>query len=704
MTMELNFGWRKRLPLILQTEAAECGIACIAMIAGFHGDPGDITDLRRRFGMAQKGATLADLIRIADALGFATRPVRLELDEVRQLSLPCILHWDLNHFVVLGEVKSNGYLIHDPAAGSRRITREELSRHFTGVALELTPTAAFKPAEPAPRLSLRGMVARLVGVRRSLAHLFVLAVAIELFAILSPLFMQWVVDHALVNANQDLLITLALGFTLLLILQTTVTAMRDWIAMVFGASLKLQGRSSLFSHLVKLPAAYFESRYLGDIVSRFGSQETILQAMTTDLVQVVMDGLLATVTLAIMFVIAPALAWIVLAAIIVYAVLRWATYVPLRRASAETIVWAARRDSHFLETMRGMKTIKLLNGENARRVNWLNLLVETLNRQLTTQKMQLAFRASRTLLFGLLTIAIVWMGAKRVLETSLTIGVLLAFIAYKNQFVGRVAELINKLVDLKMLHLHADRLADIVLTQPEPNADPTVRTTTSRAPSLEVRDLKFRYSPNEPWVLDGVNFHVAAGESVAIVGASGCGKTTLLKLLSSLITPTSGEILVDGRPLSQLGLVRYRDMIGVVLQDDKLFAGSIAQNIAFFDERPDSEKIERYARQAAIHDDICTMPMAYGTLIGDMGTVLSGGQKQRVQIARALYQEPSILLFDEATSHLDTTVEKIVNDSLRHSGATRIIVAHRTETIRSADRIIRIRGGRVAEEQAQLPG
>ena len=696
MIESLNFSWGKRLPLVLQTEAAECGIACLAMIAGFHGLFIDLSDLRRRFGMAQKGATLVDLIRVADALGFATRPVRLEMNEVAQLAAPCILHWDLNHFVVLAEVSATTFVIHDPAMGVLRMGSAEFSQHFTGVALELTTTQAFEPAKATARLPMRAMLSAMVGVRRSLTHLFVLAVAIELFAIVSPLFMQWVVDHALVTADQDLLLTLVLGFGFLLILQTAVSAMRDWIAMVFGASLKLQGRSNLFSHLIRLPANYFESRYLGDIVSRFGSQETILQAISIDLVTVFMDGLLAIITLIIMIIIAPALSWVVVGAVLIYAFLRWVTYAPLRRASAEAIVWAARRDSHFLESMRGMKTIKVMNGESSRRVTWLNLLVEALNRQLSTQKMQLAFRAARTLLFGLLTITIVWMGAKRVLDTSLSIGVLLAFIAYQSQFISRVSELINKVVDLHMLRLHADRLADIALTEPEPRSEPNAWMRDTGAPSVEVRDLKFRYAPNEPAVLDGISFRVASGESVAIVGASGCGKTTLLKILASLMAPAAGEILIDDQPLSRIGLAQYRSMIGVVMQDDQLFAGSIADNIAFFSDQPDQARIERCSREAAIHDDIRAMPMGYSTLIGDMGTILSGGQKQRVLIARALYQEPRILLFDEATSHLDSALEQAVNDAIRKTGTTRIIVAHRAETIRSADRVVEINRGRTS--------
>jgi ATP-binding cassette, subfamily B, bacterial CvaB/MchF/RaxB len=393
------------------------------------------------------------------------------------------------------------------------------------------------------------------------------------------------------------------------------------------------------------------------------------------------------------------LAMVVLTGAVLDGLLRWASYTPLRQASAEAIIWGARRDSHFLETLRGIKTIKLFNGQEDRRAHWLNLLVETANRQLTTQRLQLLFRTVNSLLHGALGILVVWLGAQQVMENTFSIGMLLAFIAYKDQFLRRVSELINKAVDLQMLRLHAERLADIALTPPEPREQWADPPSTRSPATIEVRKLCFRYSENDAWVLDNVDFRIEAGQSVAIVGASGCGKTTLLKLLSGLQQPTSGEILVNCEPLMRVGIERYRSMIGVVMQDDQLFVGSIADNICFFSERPDMKRIEECAKLAAVHDDITAMPMGYGTLIGDMGTVLSGGQKQRVLIARALYRQPSILLLDEATSHLDVDREKAVNAAIRDTRVTRIIIAHRPETIRSSDRVITVSKGRVTQDE-----
>lgn len=687
----LNLGWGSRLPMVLQTEASECGLACLVMVTQYFGNAADLPSLRRRFGMSLKGATLKDVMRVAEQVGLAARPLRLELEELAQLRTPSILHWDLNHFVVLEGIDGGSAVIHDPAVGVRRMSISEVSRHFTGVALELTPTSTFETAEPAPRVRVSQLLGRINGLRRSMLNLSGLALTIEVFAMLSPFFLGWVVDQALVSADRDLLLTLAIGFGLLLMLRTAVTALRGWLLMGMNASLKVQSRANLFTHLIHLPTSYFEARHIGDVMSRFGSQETILQAITSELVEAILDGTMAGITLLIMFVFAPDLACVVLFGALLYGGLRWASYRPLRHATSEAIVWGARRDSHFLETLRGMRTVKLFNGQDDRKVHWLNLLVETINRQLTADKLRLLFRTASQLLFGLLGIVVIWLGARRVLDGSFSAGLLIAFLAYKDQFFERIGELINKAVDLTMLRLHAERLADIALTEPETRRSSYRPVDTEYLPaSIEIRNLGYRYSEHEPWIFENVSFRIEVGESVAIVGPSGGGKTTLLKVMAGLLQPTKGEILINGEPMKRIGLEAYRNMLGVVLQDDQLFAGSISENISFFSDAPDQGRIEACAILASVHDDIASMPMGFGTLIGDMGTVLSGGQKQRVLIARALYRRPGILLLDEATSHLDVKREREVNEALRYVRATRVVIAHRPETIRAADRVILI--------------
>ncbi|QDA36845.1 peptidase domain-containing ABC transporter (plasmid) [Paracoccus liaowanqingii] len=694
----LQFGWGRRLPVSLQSEAAECGLVCLSMIASYHGQHSDPGALRRRHGFSLMGASLKDVISVSDRIGLAARPVRLELDELRLLRLPCILHWDLNHFVVLQAVRRGGVTIHDPAEGVRRLSLAEVSRHFSGVALELTPTGGFEAAEAPPRIRIRSLLGRITGMRRSLAHLLLLAFALEIFALLAPLFLGLTVDQAIVSADRSLLLSLAIAFALLLLLQTAIGALRGWMLITLGASLKVQARTNLFSHLIALPASYFETRHVADVMSRFDSQDTILQTLTTDLVVAILDGLMCIITLVVMFVLAPTLATVALVGAALYALLRWSSYMPLRQASAEAIIWAARRDSHFLETLRGIKTIKLFNGQQDRRAHWLSLLVETTNRQLITQRLNLLFRTANSLLLGILSILVVYLAARMIFENVFSVGLLIAFIAYKDLFVRRVSGLIDTFVELRMLGLHAERLADIALTAPEPIADLRPKVAHRNPVGIEVRDLSFRYGPNDPLVLHGVSFQIAPGSSVTFAGPSGCGKTTLLKLLAGLLVPTSGTIMIDGEPMARLGPENWRAMIGVVMQDDFLFAGSIADNIAFFTAGANPDLIEDCARRAAVHDDIIAMPMGYGTLIGDMGTVLSGGQKQRLLLARALFRSPGLLLLDEATSHLDVARERAVNKALQNLAVTRIVVAHRPETIFASERVITFAKGQIVSD------
>jgi ATP-binding cassette, subfamily B, bacterial CvaB/MchF/RaxB len=349
-----------------------------------------------------------------------------------------------------------------------------------------------------------------------------------------------------------------------------------------------------------------------------------------------------------------------------------------------------------------VQSIKLFNRQEDRQAQFMNRVVDAMNAHIATRKLDLVFSVTHKLVFGLERIAVVWVGALLVLDRSFSVGMLFAFFAYKEQFALRVSGLIDKVVELKMLKLQGERLADIVLTAPEEEVMVPARAmsagTSARAPSLELRGVGFRYSESDPILLRNLNVLIEPGESVAIVGPSGCGKTTLLKLMLGIHTPQRGEILVGGVPLQQLGLRAWRESFATVMQDDQLFAGSISDNISFFDPQADAAWVEECARVASVCDDIEAMPMAYHTLIGDMGTSISGGQKQRLLLARALYKRPQFLFLDEATSALDVDRERLVNQAVRQLNITRVIVAHRPETIASAGRVIVLSEGRIAQD------
>ncbi|NIA00764.1 peptidase domain-containing ABC transporter [Massilia sp. CCM 8734] len=692
---------------ILQSESSECGLACICMIASHYSHHTDLSELRRRFSVSLKGASLMHLMRHAAALHLSTRPLRLELDEITDLALPCILHWNLNHFVVLKKIERNWkgkllLVILDPAVGERRVNLMEASRSFTGVALELTPSAAFEAKDERKKISIRSLTGHVIGLRRALVQVIMLALALEVFAIAAPLFNQFVIDDVIVSGDKELLTVLVGAFALMLVTQTSISLARSWFLMRWSMDVGFQWGGRVFGHLIRLPVSYFEKRHLGDIVSRFGSIGAIQGTLTSLFVESALDGLMGLLAFGMMLMYSPKLTGIVLVGVILYACLRWAFYQPFREASQERLVLSAKEGSHFLETMRAITPLKLFGREGERSGRWQNLRMDVQNRDIRTQKMSILFKVTNTTLFGVQSLALFYVGAGLVMQNALSVGMLMAFSSYAGTFSGRVFGLIDLFVSVRMLSMHSERLADIVMEEIEPEL--THETDLSRLDStLTLKGVKFRYAEGEPWVLNGIDLTIPTGQSIALVGPSGCGKTTLCKIILGLLKPTEGDVLIGGIPINHIGLSAYRRLVGTVMQEDVLLAGSVQDNISFFDPQIVVDRVQQCALLAEIHTEISAMPMGYQTLVGDMGSSLSGGQKQRVLLARALYKQPKILALDEATSHLDIENERKVNHALGQLPLTRIMVAHRPETINAAERVVALQDGLTVEIRSASP-
>lgn len=510
--------------------------------------------------------------------------------------------------------------------------------------------------------------------------------------------MQFVVDQVLVSADRDLLAVLGVAFGVAMLLQVSISLLRGVAVVHISARIGMQWMANVFTHLLKLPIDFFEKRHLGDIVSRIGSVRAVQQTLTTSFVEAVIDGLMAAFTMGLMLLYSWKLAMVTALAVAMYLGLRWLAYRPLREGTDQQLVRSAKLETYLFESIRGVQSVKVAGCEGNRCSTYLNLMNDAVNKDVSLAKINLGFGIASQLIFGMERIAVIWIGATLALKSVFSVGMLVAYLTYKDQFASRMSGLIDKLVELQMLRLHGERLADIVLAEPEQEVEDTCPSRPLTNARLDVRGLSFRYAGREPWVLEDCSFTVGDGESVAIVGASGSGKTTLIKLLLGLLKPTHGTISLGGVELDRLGYRNFRKAVGAVMQDDQLFAGSIADNIALGDDGYDPARVEDAARLAAIHDDIVAMPMAYRTLIGDMGAALSGGQKQRVVLARALYRNPRFLFLDEATSHLDIEREQMVNGAVRAMKVTRIIVAHRPETIASVDRVLVLHGGRITQE------
>ncbi len=683
----LNFSGNKSVPLIIQSEVTECGLAAVAMVAGYYGHRINLAALRRDISVSSQGMNLKQIINLASDLGLISRALKCDLKEVKELKLPCILHWDLDHFVVLTGVNSKWVYVNDPVMGKSRLTWSEFGDHFTGVALELSPSSRFEKKNRIAVMKISQLWERIIGLKRGIGALLLLSVVLQFTAILSPYYIQWVIDNALLTNDKSLLVVLATGFSLLTITQVCLSSVRSWFILRFSSALSIQMGANLFHHLIRLPLSYFEKRHIGDVVSRFGSIHSIKDLLTTGIVEALIDGLMAIVILAMMLMYSFSITSVVILFSLLLFIIQLVFYYPNKRRTEEAIVAEAAEDSYFLESVRSIQTVKLFSHEPSRQSNWLNRYSEVINTDIKLGKLEIAESSFRKLLIGLESIVVIYLGALSVIDGKFTVGMLLAFIAYKTQFTTSISAFIDRLFSFKLMTLHLERLSDLTLESREHNVE-LFQSNREIKGRIRVKNLFFRYSDADDWVIEDLSLNIEHGETVAIIGSSGCGKTTLMKLMLGLVKPCSGSISLDNIDIASLPIGEYRQYFGSVMQNDSLLSGTLAENISMFESYYDESKVIDCCKKACIWDEIASLPMGLNTLVGDMGNTFSGGQLQRIYLARALYKEPKMLFLDESTSHLDYENEIAINQHLSTLTITKVIIAHRAETIKSADRVI----------------
>ncbi|GGF69700.1 peptidase domain-containing ABC transporter [Alteromonas lipolytica] len=695
--LPLQLSWRRSTPQVLQAESAECGLACIAMIAGYHGLNVDLAQLRSQRAFSQQGANLKQLIDFAHTLNLNSRALKLEPQDMNALQLPCILHWNMQHFVVLTRVTRRGIEIQDPAAGKRRLNWQQVNDAFTGIALELQPASDFTRADLRQPLKIGQLWQRIVGIKRSLIVIFVLSLLLQCFALASPYYMQLVIDSVIVNNDAPLLNVLFLGFLLLIIVESITNLTRQVAGIAMSSHLAQQLSVNVFTHLIRLPFSYFSQRHIGDLVARFGSLQDVRQFISQGIVAIILDSLIMLCTLVLMALYSVKLVCVVLAFSVVFLILRLLLLAPIQRLQQEKIACAAKENTHFIETIRGIQSIRMLRLESFRLHGWQHLLTDTLNRDIQLRRWELGFNIVHIFLFGMENLLVVYLAATLVMEQAFTVGMLYAFTSYKNRFNTSVNGLLEQLIQWRMLRVHLDRLADIINTPvavsslAHPSSCVAERPTIAHQVTLQ--QLSFAYQ-GQPPLFDNINLNVAAGQLIVITGASGSGKTSLAKCLTGLLPASSGQILIDGNPLNNRD---PNQRISAVMQDDISLSGSIINNVSGFQQHIDMPRLIECCKLACLHDTIATLPMQYYTLLQEGGSNLSGGQRQRLFLARALYQRPALLLLDEASSHLDVKSEQLINHHLSRLPMTRIVIAHRRETIQMAHQRYHLAGGRLTE-------
>lgn len=682
----------------VQSEVSECGLACLSICSSILGAELDMSTLRRKYHNSQRGIDLNQLLSLASALDMQCRAVRCEPEDLHHLSMPAILHWKLNHFVVLEGVRRGRFHIIDPAHGSLSFSRSELDESFTGVAVEVSTAPSFQPRKQRSPLNIWSMLRFRDGVGAALLHTLLYSLLLQGFVLLSPFFMQLAVDEGVIRGDREFLVTLALGFAAIALFNGAAEAMRG-IAMQRASALMGWDMSRrLFHRLVSLPLTWFHRRRLADALSRFESIDPIRQLIANGLIGALLDGTLALGIMVLMLIYSPTMTAVATSVIAIYVLLKIGS-IPLSMKLGMASLQAniAERGTR-IETLRAMQSIKTMGGEFTRETLWANKYADLVRTSLRSAYLQLGISSSRTILDGLSLVAIVYLGTNAILKQEMTIGALYAFAAYRQQLSNRLATLVDQCISWRLTELHSDRIADIALHPSEEGFNKVSNGAKQLQGHLQLRSVYFQYAAQEPPVLKDINLNISPGEFIAITGPSGCGKSTLVKIITGLYPSSAGEVLYDNISLAHWGPRAIRKSMGVVMQDDELLTGSILENVTFFDERPDIELAWHCLDMVSIREEIQRMPMQLETLVGDMGSTLSGGQKQRLLLARALYRKPSLLVLDEATANLDVFREKSIHQTLGQLQITRILITHRPDTLQLADRLIQIEAGRIISD------
>ena len=682
----------KRIPAVLQSEQSDCGLACVSMVLQYHGLAYGLRELRHRHGGGGRGMRMSEMLEIVDEYGLEADPYSVEVSELDQLCCPAILHWDGAHFVVLERVARGEAEIVDPRSGRRTLSIEELAKHFSGSALEVRSTGKLSARTFNSKYSIVSFARSIKGLASAAALLIILSLSMNLAVMVSPVLMQWIIDDVALSGDMRMLALVVGAMAFSAAFQVVAGCARSFALIVISNSVSRQWAKGIFGSLLLKKWSFLQHRSLGDITSRVSSLQAIQRALSNGVIEALLDGALAVVTFVVLCLYSWKLALVTLAFVGVYAVSRQMTVSPLRQKTEDQLKAGAEQQSYLLQMLRSFTTIKANGLEQWSRRSYSDLVDDASASEYRVARANVLYALYAQLPIVIERLVIIALGVVLVFQGSFTLGMLVAYLAYKDQFGQRTVSFIDKLSELRALHVHVERVADLIDVEDEPAAP--LGESVSSIESLVFRNVSFNYHRSEAILLD-CSIEIRKGDFIAIVGESGVGKSTLLKLALALIEPTGGEILVNGIELSRINKASYLKQVGSVLQEDSLLSGTLLENIAIGDADPDVSRVHKVAAAMCIHDDILAMPMGYRTRIGDISDGLSGGQRQRVLLARALYRRPSLLVLDEATSDLDVGSEKSVSSALKDAKITTILVAHRPETIRSAEKVLELKDSRL---------
>lgn len=700
MNLKLNLFNKKQFKPILQDEVAECGLASLTMCFQYNEMNVSLQNLREKYPVSNDGLTMGDLIDICEEEGFIGNLYEAKTEELHQIQLPAVIHWSLNHFIVLTSIRKNKFYVSDPAIGEVEYTLEEFENKYTGYALEIIPDLdnnydskcdEWNQKEKTTLLSFKYFLNNSKRFKRSFLYTFSLMLIIQFLSMIFPIFTQVVIDEFIAVNNKYNMIHFCIAGIGLIFFRFYASILKGWTVIFIGYKWHEYFSQHFFKKLMRIPLGYFNLRGSSDIFSRFTSLQKLKESLTETVVEGLIDGFMVVITLTAMFFYSVKLSLIVLSFLLLFFTIKHYLYTKDKILAKKETLSLVKEDHYFLETIRSMESIKNFAIGKERYNGWKKRYLNSTNYSIERSKIQMWTNSIESLMNGIEDILILFIGATYIIDEQITLGMFFSFLAFKSICSIQSKSLISKLYDVKLLGIHLERLSDIENADEEVNVYglPEYRNIKING-KIELKNIYFKHKGCNSYLFENFSLEIDSGENVVLIGKSGCGKSTLLKIIMGLLPIESGTILVDGINIKNYGLNNFRKQISVVSQGEKLMSDSIFNNIVFYKKEVDFEKVKIASKNAQIDDYITSLNMQYETPIDEMSSTISGGQAQRILIARALYRSPKILFLDEATSALDIETEKNIVTTIKSLGITRISIAHREESIKMADKIINL--------------
>jgi ATP-binding cassette subfamily B protein len=691
----------KKFPILLQIGEMDCGAACLTMIGRYYGREYRMQTLRELSEVSRDGASLAGLAHAAEKLGFRARPVRAEFRHLERATLPMIVHWGGNHFIVLYQINKRGVTVGDPGIGLRRMSEEEFRKGWTGLALVLEPGTELAASEKSPGLVKR-FLPLITPHWRILLEVLGCSIILQVLGLATPLFTQAIVDRVIVHRDLSMLNLMLGGMVAVVVFQLLTSALRQYLLVFAVRRIDVSMAVQFLNHILRLPTRYFENMRVGDLVTRFGETENIRRLLTSTAITVLLDTTTIVIYIALMATYNLQLTALVLVGIPLFASISVLATPALLSNFRATFEAHSTAQSHLVETISGVQAVKAVCAERPVRWKWEELLLKYIRLQFKAMNFHLLLDSLGTIMQVSVNTALLWFGARLVIAGHLTVGQLMAFFALTGTLMASITRTIGVWDEIQNVRMSLQRLADVLDSKAEePHGDESLPSMPRIDGHVRFEKVTFRYTEQARTnAIENIDLEILPGQTVALVGRSGCGKSTLIKMLMRLYDPTSGRITVDGQDISKVNLASWRTQVGAVLQESFLFSGTIRENIALGHPHATFDQVRRAAILAGAHDFISELPLGYNTLVGERGSSLSGGQRQRINIARALLADPRILVLDEATSALDTESERAIQRNLETvlRDRTTLVIAHRLSTVRNANKIVVLDRGVIVEQ------